>query len=63
MFGNYEDDKEFLQIHNNNPDKKTIEANGYIQAIRNASLEVYEESSCNNGSKWFRKINFSKMYV
>ena len=34
--------KEFLQIHNNNPDKKTIEASGYIQAIRNASLEVYE---------------------
>ena len=34
--------KEFLQIHNNNPDKKTIEAGGYIQAIRNASLEVYE---------------------
>ena len=34
--------KEFLQIHNNNPDKKTIEEGGYIQAIRNASLEVYE---------------------
>ena len=33
--------KEFLQIHNNSPDKKTIEAGGYIQAIRNASLEVY----------------------
>ena len=34
--------KEFLQSHNNNPDKKTIESAGYIQAIRNASLEVYE---------------------
>jgi len=34
--------KEFLQSHNYNPDKKTIEENGYIQAIRNATLEVYE---------------------
>ena len=34
--------KEFLQSHNNNPDKTTIEKGGYIQAIRNASLEVYE---------------------
>ena len=24
--------KEFLQSHNNNPDKKTIESAGYIQA-------------------------------
>ena len=34
--------KDFLKSHNNNPDKKTIESAGYIQAIRNASLEVYE---------------------
>ncbi len=34
--------KEFLQSHNYDPDKKTIEENGYIQAIRNATLEVYE---------------------
>ena len=34
--------KEFLQRNNYNPDKKTIEENGYIQAIRNATLEVYE---------------------
>ena len=34
--------KEFLQSHNNNPDQKTIKNAGYIQAIRNASLEVYE---------------------
>ena len=34
--------KEFLQNHNYNPDKTTIEKGGYIQAIRNASLEVYE---------------------
>ena len=34
--------KEFLQSHNYNPDKRIIEENGYIQAIRNATLEVYE---------------------
>ena len=34
--------KEFLQSHNYDPDKRTIEENGYIQAIRNATLEVYE---------------------
>tara|TARA_B100001939_G_scaffold127972_1_gene110861 strand:- start:14 stop:1024 length:1011 start_codon:yes stop_codon:yes gene_type:complete len=34
--------KEFLQRNNYNPDKKTIEENGYVQAIRNATLEVYE---------------------
>ena len=34
--------KEFLQSHNYNPDKGIIEENGYIQAIRNATLEVYE---------------------
>ena len=34
--------KEFLQSHNNNPDKEIIQTSGYIQAIRNASLEVYE---------------------
>ena len=34
--------KEFLQSHNNKPDQKTIKNAGYIQAIRNASLEVYE---------------------
>ena len=34
--------KEFLQSHNNNPDKEIIKTSGYIQAIRNASLEVYE---------------------
>ena len=34
--------KESLQRNNYNPDKKTIEENGYIQAIRNATLEVYE---------------------
>ena len=44
-----------------NPNKKTIEENGYVQAIRNATLEVYEKKFCNNGPKWFRKINFSKM--
>ena len=34
--------KEFLQSHNYDPDKRTIEENGYIQAIRNATLAVYE---------------------
>jgi len=34
--------KEFLQSYNYNPDKRIIEENGYIQAIRNATLEVYE---------------------
>jgi len=34
--------KEFLNQHNNNPDQDTIINSGYIQAIRNASLEVYE---------------------
>jgi len=34
--------KEFLHQHNNNPDKETIKKAGYIQAIRDASLEVYE---------------------
>ena len=34
--------KEFLKSHNNNPDKEIIKKSGYIQAIRNASLEVYE---------------------
>ena len=34
--------KEFLKKHNNNPDPKTIKDGGYIQAIRNASLEVFE---------------------
>jgi len=34
--------KEFLKSHNNNPDKEIIKKGGYIQAIRNASLEVYE---------------------
>ena len=34
--------KEFLKSHNNNPDKEIIEKGGYIQAIRSASLEVYE---------------------
>ena len=34
--------KEFLKSHNNKPDKKTIESEGYIQEIRNASLEFYE---------------------
>ena len=34
--------KEFLHQHNNNPDQETIKKAGYIQAIRDASLEVYE---------------------
>ena len=34
--------KEFLHQHNNNPDQATIKKAGYIQAIRDASLEVYE---------------------
>ncbi len=34
--------KEFLQSYNYNPDKRIIEENGYIQAIRDATLEVYE---------------------
>ncbi|MBT68264.1 MAG: ABC transporter ATP-binding protein [Thiotrichales bacterium] len=34
--------KEFLHKYNNNPDQEIIKQNGYIQAIRNASLEVYE---------------------
>jgi glycine betaine/proline transport system ATP-binding protein len=34
--------KEFLHQHNNNPDQETIKKAGYIQAIRGASLEVYE---------------------
>ena len=34
--------KEFLHQHNNNPNQETIKKAGYIQAIRDASLEVYE---------------------
>ena len=34
--------KEFLHQHNNSPDQETIKKAGYIQAIRDASLEVYE---------------------
>ena len=34
--------KEFLKQYNNNPDQNTIKQNGYIQAIRDASLEVFE---------------------
>ena len=34
--------KEFLLQHNNNPNQETIKKAGYIQAIRDASLEVYE---------------------
>jgi len=34
--------KEFLHQHGNNPDQETIKKAGYIQAIRDASLEVYE---------------------
>ena len=34
--------KKFLDEHNNTPDQETIKKNGYIQAIRDASLEVYE---------------------
>ena len=34
--------KEFLHQHNKNPDQETIKKAGYIQAIRDASLEVYE---------------------
>ena len=34
--------KEFLHQYNNNPDQETIKKAGYIQAIRDASLEVYE---------------------
>ena len=34
--------KEFLHQHNNNPDQETIKKAGYIQAIRDVSLEVYE---------------------
>ena len=34
--------KDFLKKYNNNPDQDTIKQNGYIQAIRNASLEVFE---------------------
>ena len=34
--------KEFLHQHNNNPAQETIKKAGYIQAIRDASLEVYE---------------------
>tara|TARA_B100000809_G_scaffold167859_1_gene165224 strand:- start:192 stop:1202 length:1011 start_codon:yes stop_codon:yes gene_type:complete len=34
--------KEFLHQHNNSPNQETIKKAGYIQAIRDASLEVYE---------------------
>ena len=34
--------KEFLHQQNNSPDQETIKKAGYIQAIRDASLEVYE---------------------
>ena len=34
--------EEFLLKHNNNPDDLTIKKAGYIQAIRDASVEVFE---------------------
>ena len=56
--------KEFLQRNNYNPNKRTIEENGYIQAIRNATLEVYEnEILVIMGLSGSGKSTFSKMYV
>ena len=40
LFGN--SPKEFLKKYNNNPDDNVIKKEGYIQAIRDASVEVYE---------------------
>ena len=40
LFGN--NPKDFLLKHNNNPSDDTIKKEGYIQAIRDASVEVFE---------------------
>ena len=34
--------KKFLAAHGGHPDLATIKENGYISAVRDASLEVYE---------------------
>ena len=40
LFGN--NPKDFLLKHNNNPSDDKIKKEGYIQAIRDASVEVFE---------------------
>ena len=40
LFG--DNPKEFLLRHDNNPTQEIIKKEGYIQAIRNASVEVFE---------------------